>query len=100
MDIVGEIISDPRYKLFIKQCLKEIQEESPDGMQEVISEVEAMKILAMKGAPPSARTMGRYRAEGYKDSSDKLPYIPGRPITYIRKDVYDWRNRNFVIKRV
>jgi len=97
MDIVGEIIQDERYRKFIKECLKEIKEEG--DLQEEISEVQAMHILSVKGRAPGAKQMSRYRSEGHGGNNDCLPYIPGRPITYIRGHVYDWRDRNIVTKR-
>lgn len=94
-ELVTGLVNDPQYKQFIKECLKELREESVEGMNEEISEIEAMKILAIKGRMPSAKTMLRYRSQ----KINALKYLPGRPVTYVRKDVYEFRDKNFVVQR-
>jgi hypothetical protein len=97
MDIVAEIISDPRYKDFIKGIWKELRSEED---QKEISELEARQLLSVKGKIPTDRTMRNYREKGVNvNRKDSLPYIPGKPVTYIKKDVVDWKARNLVVKR-
>lgn len=93
IDIVKQFIEDPRYKEYLRGIIKEIKEEK--NLEEEISEAQAMQILSRKGKAPGARQMARYRAQ----KENALPYVTGRPITYIRKHVYEFRDKNFVVKR-
>jgi hypothetical protein len=97
MDLVAELITDTRFRDFIKTCLKENKEESDMNIE--ISELQAREILSKKGRSPGARQMARYRADGYCNNEDCLPYIDGKPMSYKKGDVYAWRDRNFIIKR-
>jgi hypothetical protein len=92
MDLVGEFIKDPRFEEYMIGLLKKKDDED---MNREITEDQAMDILSKKGRKPSGRTMARYRAQ----QKDALPYIPGKPISYIRKHVLEFRDKNFVVKR-
>lgn len=86
MDIVGELIQDPRYKAFIIECLKELQEGLTQDLDEQISEEETRIILGSKDKPISQVTLAIYRRNGLPHNNKT------RPFTYIRRDVIEYRD--------